>query len=185
MKRHLLFQRQLQIAFACLGLVAVTATCNHNHNDVDSYHAAPVSYAVLAEKSLDFASSFNVESWSAMLSDSVVYYFPDGDLKTCTKIIGKEALVNWAESHIKSSGIRSMSIENATYLPIEVPANRPGRIAGTQVIAYVSNKMVYAAGPVSVRMNVIIHFDTNKMIDAYYTYYDNMPIVDLLQVKTN
>lgn len=180
MKRHLL-QRQAQILFSCLGLTVVAATCSHR-NDVDSYEAAPAAYAILAEKSIDLASSFDVNSWAGMLSDSVVYHFPDGDIKTCTKIIGKKALVNWATSHIQSSGIQSMSIENATYLPIRVSANKSGRIAGTQVIAYLSNKMVYATGAVSVRMNMIIHFDKDKMIDAYYTYYDNMPIMDLLQV---
>ena len=181
MKRHLLLQRRAQILFACLGLIAIAATCRHDRNDVDSYEAAPAAYAILAEKSIDLASSFNVDSWADMLSDSVVYHFPDGDIKTCTKIVGKRALTDWARSHIQSSGIQSMAIEDATYLPIRVSANKYGRLAGTQVIAYLSNKMVYATGAVSVRMNMIIHFDKNKMIDAYYTYYDNMPIVDLLQ----
>ena len=185
MKRHLLFQRQVQVVFAGFGLIAIAATCGHDRHDVDNYEAAPAAYAILAEKSLDLASNFNVVSWSNMLSDSVVYYFPDGDLKTCTKIAGKKALVDWATAHIQSSGIQSMSIENATYLPIKVSANKVGRVSGTQVIAYLSNKMVYSTGAVSVRMNMIIHFDKNKMIDAYYTYYDNMPIMDLLQVKTN
>lgn len=179
--KHLLFHRQVQVAFACLGLIGIAATCSHR-NEVDSYEAAPAAYAILAEKSIDLAASFNVNSWADMLSDSVVYHFPDGDIKTCTKIVGKQALIKWATSHIQSSGIRSMSIEDATYLPIRVSANESGRVAGTQVIAYLSNKMVYATGAVSVRMNMIIHFDKNKMIDAYYTYYDNMPIMDLLQV---
>jgi hypothetical protein len=180
--KHLI-HRQVRAIFAALGLIAITATCSHR-NDVDNYQAAPVAYAILAEKSIDLASSFNVDSWADMLSDSVVYHFPDGDLKTCTKIVGKEALVNWATTHIQSSGIQSMSIEDATYLPIRVSANNSGRVAGTQVIAYLSNKMVYTTGAVSVRMNMIIHFDKDKMIDAYYTYYDNTPIIDLIKSTT-
>lgn len=171
------------LIFACLGLVATAISCAPR-TDVDDYQAAPVAYAILAEKSVDLAASFNVNSWADMLSDSVVYNFPDGDLKTCTKIVGKKALVNWATTHIKTSGIQSMSIENATYLPIKVSTSKSGRVAGTQVIAYLSNKMVYATGAVSVRMNMIIHFDKDKMIDAYYTYYDNTPIIDLIKTTT-
>jgi hypothetical protein len=184
MRKHLILQRLVQIAFACIGSVTVLTTCTRQSSNVDRYQPAPAAYAILAEKSLDFVASLNVESWGAMLSDSVVYYFPDGDLKTCTKIKGKKALMEWASSHIASSGIQSMSIENATYLPVNFTGARAGRLAGPHVIAYLSNKMLYDRGAVSVRMNVIIHFDRNKMIDAYYTYYDNTPIMKVLQAAT-
>lgn len=70
-----------------------------------------------------------------------------------------------------------MSIENASYVPICIEKKeREGELPGTQVIAYFSNKMMYENGLVTVKMNFIIHFDKNKMIDGYYTYYDMTPI---------
>ena len=73
-----------------------------------------------------------------------------------------------------------MTIQNASYIPIQVKnATRTADLPGMQVIAYFSNKMVYDSGAVSVKMNFVIHFDNNKMIDGYYTYYDQTKIVKI------
>lgn len=160
-------------------------TCSTDRSEVGNYTAASSSYGILAEKSLDLLASFDLETWGTMLSDSVVYYFPDGDSKNSKKLIGKKALLTWWKNYIDSSGIRSMSIENASYLPIHVASEvRRGDISGTQVIAYFSNNMVYENGAVSVKMNFVIHFDENKMIDGYYTYYDRTPIIKILKDKS-
>ncbi|WAC12635.1 nuclear transport factor 2 family protein [Dyadobacter pollutisoli] len=160
-------------------------TCSTDRSEVGNYTAASSSYGILAEKSLDLLASFDLETWGTMLSDSVVYYFPDGDSKNSKKLTGKKALLTWWKNYIDNSGIRSMSIENASYLPIHVANEvRRGDISGTQVIAYFSNNMVYESGAVSVKMNFVIHFDENRMIDGYYTYYDRTPIIKILKEKS-
>lgn len=91
-------------------------------------------------------------------------------------------MLAWWKNYIAASGIKSMSIENGSYVPIHIEqVTRRGDISGTQVIAYFSNKLVYERGEVSVKMNFVIHFDSSKKIDGYYTYYDRTPILNLLK----
>jgi hypothetical protein len=161
-------------------ILLLFTTCSAERESSESFRPAAPTYGILAEKSLDLLASFDFDTWSTMLSDSVVCYFPDGDLKTCTKLSGKAAVISWGQNYLKQSGLRSMSIENAQYIPINVTKTKREEMAGTQVIAYVSNKMVFDSGAISVRMNVLIHFDRNKLIDRYYTYYDNTPILNTL-----
>jgi hypothetical protein len=161
-------------------------TCSADRSEAEHCTAASSSYGILAEKSLDLLARFDLDTWGTMLSDSVVYYFPDGDAENGKKVSGKKAVLAWWKRYITSSGMRSMSIENASYVPIYVKeAQRTGEMPGTQVIAYFSNRMVYESGTVSVKMNFVIHFDKWKMIDGYYTYYDRTPIIKVLKEKSN
>ncbi len=152
-------------------LAAFTSGCLEDQPESVNYSIASSDYGIMAEKSLDLMSSFNLETWSTMLSDSVVYYFPD---ESRAKLVGKTALLNWWENYRNVSGLQSMSIEDASYLPVYVnagPGNR-GTLSGIQVIAYFSNRLIYKDYQKATRMNFIIHFDENKLIDRYYTYYD-------------
>jgi len=38
--------------------------------------------------------------------------------------------------------------------------------------------MVYSVKPVGVRMHFAAHFNVDKLIDRYYTYYDRTPIIE-------
>ena len=166
-----------RIAVISTGLILHGASCGVNQSHGENYEAASTAYSALAEKSLDLLAGFNLDSWASMLSDSVVYYFPEGDVKTCRKLTGKKEVLDWWKNYVSSSGLESMSIENATYMPIHLRNGiRPSDLPGTQVIAYFSNKLVYDRGAVSVKMNFVIHFDKAKMIDGYYTYYDRATI---------
>jgi hypothetical protein len=163
-----------------MALLLFLTKCQDERTKVETFVPASEAYGILAEKSLDLIASFNLDTWSTMLSDSVICYFPNGDMKTCTKLSGKKQLLAWGRNYMKTSGLKSMSIESAHYFPIDISNDRSAEMVGTQVIAYLSNKMVFETGAVSVRMNVLIHFDKNKMIDRYYTYYDNTPILNIL-----
>jgi len=174
--------RQLLSLTTGLVVMLICTTCKVERTKGD-FTAAPPAYSILAEKSLDLIASFKLDTWSTMLSDSVICYFPDGDVNTRTKLVGKKALLEWSQKYIQQSGIQSMSIESAHYLPMDIINNSPEEMPGPQVIAYLSNKMVFNTGMVSVRMNVIIHFDKNKMIDRYYAYYDNTPIINTLNAQ--
>lgn len=165
-------------------LVLNGTTCSVDRSEMQSFRTASSSYGILAEKSLDLMADFDLEMWSTMLSDSVVYCFPDGDENTGKKLLGKTALLTWWKNYITVSGIKSMSIKNASYVPIFIEKKaRSGVLPGTQVIAYFSNKMIYENGPLTVKMNFIIHFDKNKMIDGYYTYYDMATMIKMQKNK--
>ncbi|MCF0054260.1 hypothetical protein [Dyadobacter sp. CY356] len=164
-------------------LMFIGITCSSDRSIKESITEASSAYGILAEKSLDLMAEFDFETWGTMLSDSVVYYFPNGDEASGQKLIGKTALLAWWKNYITVSGIRSMSIENASYVPICIEKNaRSGVLPGNQVIACFLNKMIYENGVVSVKMNFIIHFDKNKMIDGYYTYYDMTAINKIQKV---
>ena len=170
--------------FAGLAVMLAEETCISDRSEMGNITTASSSYSILAEKSLDLLASFDLETWGTMLSDSVVYYFPDGDAKNNKKIAGKKAVVEWWKNYAAVSGLKSMSIENARYMPIHIKNGiRRGDLSGTQVIAYFSNKMIYEDGEISVKMNFVIHFDKNKMIDGYYTYYDRTPIIKITKSK--
>lgn len=183
MKTKFAFRKELIALITGVALLVFNTTCQDERTKMETFVPASAAYGILAEKSLDLIASFDLDTWSTMLSDSVICYFPNGDMKTCTKLIGKKQVLAWGRDYMKSSGIQSMSIESAHYFPIEISENRSNEMLGTQVIAYLSNKMVYESGAVSVRMNVLIHFDKNKMIDRYYAYYDNTPILYLLNTS--
>lgn len=177
MKTKVTFQSTLAVCFAGGFLIFDGTACSVDRSGVENYSVAPSSYGILAEKSLDLMAGLDVETWATMLSDSVVFHFPDGDESTCTRLIGKKAFMIWWKNYIEGSGLKSMSIENGTYMPVNIENPiRPGDLPGTQVIAYFSNRMIYKNGTESVKMNFIIHFDKNKLIDGYYTYYDPGPM---------
>jgi len=62
------------------------------------------------------------------------------------------------------------------------PAFWGGRRAakGFYVFSYFSNKMVYSGKPLGLRMNFITHFNADKKIDRYITYYDRAPLIQIM-----
>jgi hypothetical protein len=178
------------VIWVCLFLLVA---CNSSKKDLPKdgadYAIASPEYSVLAEKSLDLLTSFEFDRWGNMLSDSIIYYFPDGDMKTRTKLVGKAALLAWWKNYKNTSGLESMSVEGANYVPVETLGKpRDGFVPGVYVFAYFSNKMVYHGNGVALRMNFAFHFDKEKMIDRVMTYYDRTPIIkasgkNLLEIK--
>jgi ketosteroid isomerase-like protein len=150
---------------------------------------APIEYTELAEKSLLLLGSLDFDAWGATLTDTVVYSFPDGDQNTRTTLTGKKAIVDWYKNYKTVSGLQSMTMSEFNSMPIDVTGNAKGGASkGIYVIAYFSNKMVYKNAAVSLRMNFSIHFNADKKIDRYTSYYDRTPIIkaigmNLLETK--
>ncbi len=143
-----------------------------------NFTIAPVEYVDLAQKAFDLMSKFEYDAWGEMLADNVVYTFPDGDVDTRTKLEGKAAVVGWWKSWKEKSGIESMTMSEFNYTPINVTAQpKGGASKGIYVISYFSNKMVFKGKPVALRMNFSVHFNADKMIDRYSTYYDRSVII--------
>jgi ketosteroid isomerase-like protein len=143
-----------------------------------NFSIAPVEYAELGEKALGHFAKFEYDAWAEMLADNVTYVFPDGDLDTRTKIEGKAAVLAWWKTWKEKSGIQSMTMIEFNHFPLNVTAQpKGGALMGNYDFCYFSNKMVFAGKPVAVRMNFIAHFNADKKIDRYITYYDRSVII--------
>ncbi|MCU0444843.1 MAG: nuclear transport factor 2 family protein [Microscillaceae bacterium] len=176
------------IAFCWLVGIATLSFSNAQAQQ-SNFEVAPQEYADLSEKALNNLVKLDFDAWASMLADDVEFWFPDGDNNTRTKLVGKKAVIDWWKNWKATSGIKSMTADDATFLAINVlksPNNGAIKLTGILVYSFFSNKVVFASGSTSVRMNFITHFNANKKIDRYITYYDRAPIIkamgkDLLQ----
>ena len=143
------------------------------------YKIAPIEYANLAEQAFNYMAGFEFDNWASLLADTVVYSFPDGDAETRTTLKGKENVINWWKNWRDSSGINSMKMNEFNHLPINVYAQPKGGFPmGYWDIVYFTNTMVFNGKPVGLRMNFSVHFNANKLIDHYASYYDRNVIIE-------
>ena len=113
-----------------------------------------------------------------MMADNIVYAFPDGDVDSRTKLEGKAAVLAWWKNWKEKSRVESMTISEINHFPLNITAQpKGGAQMGNYDFSYFSNKMVYGGKPVAVRMNFVVHFNDDKKIDRYITYYDRSTIV--------
>jgi hypothetical protein len=108
----------------------------------------------------------------------VEFNFPDGDESTRTKLTGKKAVADWWNNWKKTSGVKSMTYEKHVEIPVNsMEVNPSTGLSGVTVISYFSNNMDINGSPVRIRMNFSAHFNKDKKIDRYFTYYDRTKIV--------
>ncbi len=152
--------------------LSVAAVTNPN------FSIAPVEYAELSEKALSLFAQFEYGAWASMLAENVVYAFPDGDADTRTRLEGKVAVVGWWKKWKEKSGIQSMTISEFNHFPLTVTAMpKGGALMGNYDFVYFSTRMIFAGKPVSLRMNFAVHFNADKKIDRYTTYYDRSVLI--------
>ena len=153
-------------------VVTTVAVTNPN------FSIAPQEYAELSEKALNLFAGFQFDAWADMMADNVEYTFPDGDVDTRTKLEGKAAVVGWWKAWKEKSGIESMTMSEFNHFPLNVTAQpKGGALVGNYDFVYFSNKMVFAGKPLALRMNFAVHFNADKKIDRYVTYYDRTVIM--------
>jgi len=158
---------------------APTAVTNPN------FVIAPGEYAELSEKALNHIAKFEFDAWADMLADNVVYSFPDGDVNTRTKLEGKAAVVGWWKTWKEKSGIESMTMSEFNHIPIDIIKQpKGGATLGVIVISYFSNTLVFKGKSVPLRFNYAVHFNADKKIDRYTTYYDRTPIIKAMGGKS-
>jgi 3-phenylpropionate/cinnamic acid dioxygenase small subunit len=154
-----------------------------------NYEIAPQQYVDLSEKALSQVIKFDFDAWAGMLADDAEFWFPDGDNNTRTKLVGKKAVIDWWKNWKATSGIQSMSMDEAVFLPVNALKPTAGsKLTGNIVISYFTNKFVFTTGTANLRMNFVTHFNANKKIDRYITTYDRTVIIkamgkDILQKK--
>jgi hypothetical protein len=183
----------LFVVTICLLLFAFTGSFAQTKKDDPSasikVEIASPEYAELASKALTYLTKLEIDKWASMLADDVEYNFPDGDEGTRTKLTGKAAVQGWWSNWAKTSGVRSMTMDKAVFIPVNSLEKNPSTgLTGVTVISYFSNNLNINGTPVKVRMNFSAHFNKDKLIDRYYTYYDRTQIVatmgkDLLKNK--
>jgi hypothetical protein len=146
-----------------------------------SLEIASPEYAKLAAEALTYLTNMDIEKWVSMLSDDVEYCFPDGDAGTRTKLTGKKAVADWWNNWKKTSGVKSMTFEKHVEIPLNSKEVNPSTgLSGVSVISYFSNNMNINGTQVQLRMNYSAHFNKDKKIDRYYTYYDRTKIVQAM-----
>ncbi len=165
-------------------IIGCTATISDKEgasNEVvnTNFEIASDDYAELAENAIKHVANFEFDKWGEMMSDDIEYYFPDGDAGTRTVLKGKEAVTGWYKNWRETSGIEKMTYSNSVHVPVyaKKSLNYSG-LTGVLVLSYFSNEMVYDGNPISVRMHFGAHFNDDKLIDRYYTYYDRTPIIE-------
>ena len=154
-------------------------------NEVNSnFEIAPDAYADLAEEAIKYMADLDFDKWGEQMTDDIDFYFPDGDAGTRTKLTGKSEVLGWYKNWKETSGIEKMTFTNSVHIPVvaKKSLNYTG-LTGVLVLSYFSNEMIYSGTPVSVRMHFVAHFNDDKLIDKYYTYYDRTPIINT--VNTN
>ena len=142
------------------------------------YDIGTTEYSDLAVASLTSWTALDFDAWGATMSDDVEFYFPDGDAGTRTSLIGKAAVLEWWNNWKATSGIQSMTYRDHVDIPVIAKETLPYTgLRGPLVISYFSNELVYSGGTVKLRMNVATHFNAEKLIDRFYTYYDRTQII--------
>jgi hypothetical protein len=156
-------------------------TQKENPSATRNVEIASPEYAELASKALTYLTKLDIDKWASMLADDVEYNFPDGDEGTRTKLTGKAAVQGWWSNWVKTSGVKSMTMDKAVFIPLNSLEKNPSTgLSGVSVISYYSNNMNINGTPVKLRMNFTAHFNKNKLIDRYYTYYDRTQIVAVM-----
>lgn len=162
------FMTNLSLA---IGLGNCSISKNENTKKEDYEIASPV-YIALAEKSLDYLSNFELNSFASMLAEEVEYELPDGQV-----FIGKTAVIDYWKKYKITSGITSMTFHNANYLPIDTHIKPKGNeLPGVKVLADFTSNIVFKDKTRAVKMNFNIHFDKAKLIDRMSANYDSSKI---------
>ena len=170
-----------------IALCIMTSTANYAQSSNKtqavnpSLEIASPEYSKLAVEALTYLTSMDIDKWVSMMSDDVEFSFPDGDVSTRTKLTGKKAVADWWNNWKKTSGVKSMTYEKHVEIPVNSKEVNPSTgLTGVTVISYFSNNMNINGSPVPLRMNFSAHFNKDKKIDRYYTYYDRTKIVQAM-----
>lgn len=143
---------------------------------------ASEEYADLVLKSLDLLTEFNLNKFSNMLADDVMWFWPDGTSETRTILKGKDQVIAWWKNWEQTTGGK-MSFAEHTLLPIKL--NRPSnqyKVVGTGVIAYTDLTIAIGDRSTSVRQNLVFMFNKDKKVSHVFLYYDRSAILEFTKV---
>lgn len=173
------YRRQAIVALSIMAAACSPSPAEGPAATNPDYEIGTTDYSDLAVEALTAWMQLDFDAWGAMLSDDVEFYFPDGDAGTRTSLIGKAAVLDWWKNWKETSGIQSMTYLNHVDIPVVAKVSNPyTALTGPLVISYFSNELVYSAATVKIRMNVVMYFDSARLINRVYTYYDRTGILE-------
>jgi hypothetical protein len=171
----------MKYIYALLIFSCITVSCNQtNEAKIQRpYNIGSNEYAELAETSFQYMQDFDFENWTDMMSEDVEYYFPDGDVETRSKLVGKKEVMNWWKDWERNSNISSMVLSERIIVPLDIsPKDELPKLPGTYAICWITTKLAFQNGTdVSLRMNMDLHFNADKKIDRIWSYYDRSGII--------
>jgi ketosteroid isomerase-like protein len=181
MKYSTLKYQALSICFAAMLMSGCSSPAEKKATVVNpNYEIASPDYSALAAKAMTSWSKLDFDAWTSMMADDVEFYFPDGDAGTRTKLTGKPAVAEWWNNWKQTSGIQSMTYLNHVDIPINAKDTMAySGLTGVMVISYFSNELVFNEGIVNIRMDFVAHFNSQNLIDRYYTYFDRTKILEV------
>jgi len=91
-----------------------TENTNVTEEETPMLQAASQEYADLVLKSLDLMTEFDLDKWSELLADDVLWFWPDGTSETRNTIKGKEDLIAWWKNWKETTG-GQLSFANHTF----------------------------------------------------------------------
>ena len=167
-------------------LVLCLMTCaNQDKQNSEDLEGAMQVYTVLAEKTMTEQADFDFESWADMFAEDIEYVFPDDAVRNQTRLIGKPAVIAHWKKWRENAHVESLTFSGFNHIPFKSTKNlNISGLAGVHVFSLFSSKWVFANGETTeLPMNCCCHFNKDKLIDRYYTFFDRMPIVQLKDVS--
>ncbi len=175
--------------FSMLAILIAIFTTIKAQAQAANYEIGSQEYVDISEQAAIHLVQLEFDAWATILADDIEFWFPDGDNNTRTKLVGKKAVIDWWKNWKATSGIKSMSMDEANFIPVNVLKPTGAiKLTGNFVYSFFSNKFVFATGTGNLRMNFVTHFNADKKIDRYVAYYDRSVIIkamgrDILQKK--
>lgn len=176
LRNSLLFFSRMALSFGifiCLTTYAKQEKSPESHTDLSTE-----VYTVLVEKAMTLQTDFNYEAWADMLSEDVVFVFPDDGDSNQIKAVGKSAVLAYWKTWQQDNNIASLTLSSFNHAPCQ--SSEKGKVmdlAGIYVFSLVSSKWIFKNGQtVVIPINFCYHFNQAKRIDRCFIYYDRMPV---------
>ncbi|RRB07607.1 hypothetical protein [Larkinella rosea] len=146
----------------------------------DGYETAAPAYLVLTQKALSYQADFDTEAWGQMLTDSVEFITPDGQVVWH----GKPAVLAGWQQWRKQVGAERMYLTDLTSLPIQITEPVPlWEKTGVYVVSYCTAHLMLRNGrQTDLLLNLCCHFDASGHIDRYL-FLHQQPASDLITRK--
>jgi hypothetical protein len=135
-------------------------------------------YTVLAEKAFTAQADFDTAIWANMLADDVVFSFSDDTQTVQKSIVGKNSVLKYWQILRGRTGIKSIRLSGFNHVPhCSTEKMKVSGLAGMHVFSLINSAWHLENGQTAaITLNFYCHFNTDKLIDRYFVYYDRMPL---------
>jgi len=135
-------------------------------------------YIVLSEKALTYQSDFDWEGCADLLADDVQCFLPD----RAQPLVGKSAVLAFWKSWPQRTHLDSWQLSHFNHIPVQTrQALLFSGLSGVYVISMFRGELRYVDGHTrTLNLNCCLHFNAQKHIDRWYSYYDYRPMIPTL-----